>query len=249
MRCRRTDSDYGALAAVPVRAGYRVSREDVRVASRGRERAASVPARDAAGQRPRRWQHGQSHRARREEVAPLPIDLDVGTPHPAKWWANRRRFLNRRSIAGKLSRLPDRSRASRLDRTSCRERRKHCFLDDFAYDSIFERSRSASVDKPLTPDDLSVFDAFATTNFEQVLAALKTSRTVMSALGKDAAFIKDRYESIPEGPFRRRPFSPCPVGRDLDIRAEAESDPRSADDLSLGVLPQLRPDPLLGGHV
>lgn len=73
------------------------------------------------------------------------------------------------------------------------------FWDEFAYDSIFERARTVA--NPLDPDDIGVFDAFDTTNFEHVLAALKTSRIVLSALSYDSTFIRERYESIQRALF------------------------------------------------
>jgi Domain of unknown function (DUF4917) len=59
------------------------------------------------------------------------------------------------------------------------------FWDEFSYDSIFVRAQSTTLSNPLTAGDKSIFDAFATTNFEHVLAALKTSRVVLSVLGRD----------------------------------------------------------------
>jgi len=75
------------------------------------------------------------------------------------------------------------------------------FWNDFRYDSIFERAQAPSLDHRLNDDDRSIFDAFNTTNFEQVLAALKTSRTVLGVLGRDADFIRERYESIQSALF------------------------------------------------
>jgi Domain of unknown function (DUF4917) len=75
------------------------------------------------------------------------------------------------------------------------------FWDQFGYDSIFERAQSASLAHHLDADDESIFDAFSTTNFEQVLAALKTSRVILGVLGHDAAFIKTRYDSIQSALF------------------------------------------------
>jgi hypothetical protein len=73
--------------------------------------------------------------------------------------------------------------------------------DDFNYLSIFERSREGDLDHSLEVVDVAVFDAFRTTNFEQVLASLKTARVVLSALGYDPGFLAERYESIQEALF------------------------------------------------
>jgi hypothetical protein len=75
------------------------------------------------------------------------------------------------------------------------------FWDGFAYDSIFERAQSSAVTNQLTDEDKAIFDAFNTTNFEQVLAALKTSRVVLSVLGRDPDFLRARYDSIQSALF------------------------------------------------
>jgi hypothetical protein len=73
--------------------------------------------------------------------------------------------------------------------------------EQFAYDSIFERAQSSIVDHPLEAEDKDIFDAFDTTNFEQVLAALKTSSLVLGVLGRDADFLRARYESVQNALF------------------------------------------------
>ncbi len=75
------------------------------------------------------------------------------------------------------------------------------FWDEFGYDSIFERAKAQRLEHHLDDDDEDIFDAFNTTNFEQVLAALKTSRTVVGVLGRDTDFIKARYDSIQSALF------------------------------------------------
>jgi uncharacterized protein DUF4917 len=70
------------------------------------------------------------------------------------------------------------------------------FWDDFRYDSIFERAQLVSLTHSLSGDDKAIFDAFNSTNFEQALAALKTSRVVLAALGRDPTYLKERYDSI-----------------------------------------------------
>lgn len=68
--------------------------------------------------------------------------------------------------------------------------------EQFAYDSIFERAQSNIIDHPLEDEDRDIFEAFDTTNFEQVLAALKISSLVLGVLGRDASFLRTRYESV-----------------------------------------------------
>ncbi len=75
------------------------------------------------------------------------------------------------------------------------------FWEDFAYDSLFELARSPDVDHPLSTDDLALFDAFRTSNFEQVLASLKTARSVLQALSCKTDFLKERYESVQRSLF------------------------------------------------
>jgi len=69
--------------------------------------------------------------------------------------------------------------------------------DDFGYDSLFENARTVE-EKPLSPSELSVFDALQTRNFEQVLGALKTTSRVNKALAVSSAAPRNRYYAIKE---------------------------------------------------
>lgn len=69
--------------------------------------------------------------------------------------------------------------------------------DDFGYDSLFENARTVE-DKPLSPSELSVFDALQTRSFEQVLGALKTTSRVNKALAVSSAAPRNRYYAIKE---------------------------------------------------
>ncbi|AZE47191.1 hypothetical protein C4K04_1501 [Pseudomonas chlororaphis] len=69
--------------------------------------------------------------------------------------------------------------------------------EDFAYDSLFENARTVE-EKPLSPSELSVFDALQTRSFEQVLGALKTTSRVNKALAVSSAAPRNRYYAIKE---------------------------------------------------
>ncbi|MGY4662497.1 hypothetical protein ACVWZ9_003291 [Pseudomonas chlororaphis] len=69
--------------------------------------------------------------------------------------------------------------------------------EDFAYDSLFENARSVE-EKPLSPSELSVFEALQTRSFEQVLGALKTTSRVNKALAVSSAAPRNRYYAIKE---------------------------------------------------
>ena len=69
--------------------------------------------------------------------------------------------------------------------------------EDFAYDSLFENARTVE-EKPLSPSELSVFDAMQTRSFEQVLGALKTTSRVNKALAVSSAAPRNRYYAIKE---------------------------------------------------
>lgn len=69
--------------------------------------------------------------------------------------------------------------------------------DDFGYDSLFENARTVE-EKPLSPSELSVFDAMQTRSFEQVLSALKTTSRVNKALAVSSAAPRNRYYAIKE---------------------------------------------------
>ncbi|WP_422777281.1 DUF4917 family protein [Pseudomonas mediterranea] len=69
--------------------------------------------------------------------------------------------------------------------------------DDFGYDSLFENARTVE-EKPLSPSELSVFDALQTRSFEQVLGALKITSRVNKALAVSSAAPRNRYYAIKE---------------------------------------------------
>ena len=69
--------------------------------------------------------------------------------------------------------------------------------DDFGYESLFENARTVE-EKPLSPSELSVFDAMQTRSFEQVLGALKTTSRVNKALAVSSAAPRNRYYAIKE---------------------------------------------------
>ncbi|MBV4475069.1 DUF4917 family protein [Pseudomonas botevensis] len=69
--------------------------------------------------------------------------------------------------------------------------------DDFGYDSLFENARTVE-EKPLSPSELSVFDAMQTRSFEQVLGALKVTSRVNKALAVSSAAPRNRYYAIKE---------------------------------------------------
>jgi hypothetical protein len=71
----------------------------------------------------------------------------------------------------------------------------------FGYTSLLEIAKSDKVQHPLTGDDENLFDALDTTNFEHVLASLKTAGIVNSALNIDADVLEERYESTQRALF------------------------------------------------
>jgi hypothetical protein len=71
----------------------------------------------------------------------------------------------------------------------------------FRYGSLFDVASSQDVQHSLSREDLELFNAFQTTNFEQVLAALKMAGVVATALDVERAVIETRYESIQRSLF------------------------------------------------
>ncbi|MBZ9782804.1 DUF4917 family protein [Pseudomonas sp. REP124] len=69
--------------------------------------------------------------------------------------------------------------------------------DDFGYESLFENARTVE-EKPLSPSELSVFDALQTRSFEQVLSELKATSRVNKALAVSSAAPRNRYYAIKE---------------------------------------------------
>ena len=67
----------------------------------------------------------------------------------------------------------------------------------FGYSSLFETAKTGDeIANPLTADDISLFDAMRTTNFEQVLESLAAAKLVGNALAHDVTHISSRYQSI-----------------------------------------------------
>jgi len=74
---------------------------------------------------------------------------------------------------------------------------------DFRYGSLFDVATSGDVPHPLSDEDKELFEAFDTTNFEQILASLKTAGVVAQALELDNAVdaLEERYRSVQRGLF------------------------------------------------
>jgi hypothetical protein len=72
----------------------------------------------------------------------------------------------------------------------------------FAYPSLYDRARSHEIGDPLDDADTALFDALETTNFELVLAALKTTGRVADVLGQDSSLYRARYEHIQRALFQ-----------------------------------------------
>ena len=69
--------------------------------------------------------------------------------------------------------------------------------EPFGYASLFETAKSGDeVDNPLTVDDLALFAAMDTTNFERILESLATAKLVGKVLKHDTSEIEQRYQSI-----------------------------------------------------
>jgi len=88
--------------------------------------------------------------------------------------------------------------------------------EKFKYSSLYETALSADLDDPLTAEDQRLFEELDTTNFERVLDALATSRTVCDALGLDATLIRERYKSI-QGALFEAVAKVHPPWRDEDV--------------------------------
>lgn len=71
--------------------------------------------------------------------------------------------------------------------------------DKFKYVSLFEKAQSTDAPYRLSSKDISVFEAMETKDFERVLAALWTTKTVCKALNQDSQTIREirkRYKRI-----------------------------------------------------
>jgi hypothetical protein len=66
----------------------------------------------------------------------------------------------------------------------------------FAYDSLFDLARDVQEDAHLTAEDIALFEALSTRNFERVLSALRTASAVGKALGHLTAALDTRYDSV-----------------------------------------------------
>ena len=66
----------------------------------------------------------------------------------------------------------------------------------FSYASLYDTATSDLIRHGLTPEDTRLFDQLHTRNFEMVLSDLRTGMTLLSALGRDATFLEERYGSI-----------------------------------------------------
>jgi hypothetical protein len=71
---------------------------------------------------------------------------------------------------------------------------------DFAYGSLFDVAEQ-QIAHPLEFSDRELFDAFGTTNFEQILASLKTARVVNTALELETTLLTERYRSVQRALF------------------------------------------------
>ena len=88
--------------------------------------------------------------------------------------------------------------------------------DDFGYDSLFENARTVE-EKPLSPSELSVFDAMQTRSFEQVLGALKTTSRVNKALAVSSAAPRNRYYADQGSADQHRARGTHPVAADRSL--------------------------------
>lgn len=68
--------------------------------------------------------------------------------------------------------------------------------DDFGYATLYAKAQSDTIDKPLTKEDVAIFDAMKTMNFELVMATLTATTTICGVLGIDCGILSERYESI-----------------------------------------------------
>jgi len=65
----------------------------------------------------------------------------------------------------------------------------------FGYSSLYEIAKSDHVEPGLTEQDVDLFEAFNTHNFEAVLSALGISKLVAETLDQDTKLFDERYES------------------------------------------------------
>ena len=68
--------------------------------------------------------------------------------------------------------------------------------DKFRYLSLYEAAQSADIEHQLSSEDIIIFEAMNTKDFERVLAALWTAETIYEILQQDSLIAHERYESI-----------------------------------------------------
>ena len=68
--------------------------------------------------------------------------------------------------------------------------------DRFKYPSLYEKAQSNNIEHQLSSEDITIFEAMDTIDFERVLAALWTTETVCKALQQDFQLVRERYGSI-----------------------------------------------------
>jgi Domain of unknown function (DUF4917) len=66
----------------------------------------------------------------------------------------------------------------------------------FACKSLYGMACSDATDRPLPHDDQAIFEALETTNFEGVLAGLRTTALINDAVGTDPTVALDHYDAI-----------------------------------------------------
>jgi len=71
--------------------------------------------------------------------------------------------------------------------------------DKFRYASIYEMAKSDEINDPLSEADIHLFETLRTTNFEQILSSLSTTKIINNALGIDTQIVENRYNSIKTG--------------------------------------------------
>ncbi len=91
------------------------------------------------------------------------------------------------------------------------------FWEDFKYDSLYERSLGVLTNYALTAEDVALFDALRTKNFERVLASLKTAGIVGTALSRKTDFLRTRYESVQRALFEAVHSVHVPWGTTLNF--------------------------------
>jgi Domain of unknown function (DUF4917) len=70
--------------------------------------------------------------------------------------------------------------------------------NSFAYTSLYDTACSNTTGQPLPAEDRAIFDALETTNFESVLAGLRTTALINDAIGTDPSVALDHYDAIRE---------------------------------------------------